>query len=50
MSWEELSKLSGVEKRTMYDWRMGKSSIPQSIIILLDKKFHVSSPNPEKVF
>ncbi len=44
VSWGELAFMFGVAGRTLYEWRLGKSTIPADFVIFAKKRFKVGSP------
>lgn len=46
--WSEIAFKIGINERTLYDWRNGRTSIPQNYIGLFNKKFSVNSPSPKE--
>lgn len=44
---DELASLFGVVSRSFRDWKRGKYAIPQRIVEIANRKFHVSLPYPK---
>lgn len=49
LSWDKISTQANIEKRTLYAWRHGVTSIPESFTILILEKLSIPSPTPLKV-
>src|SRR3989344_2429782 len=49
LSWKDLSKICGVNDRSLRDWARAKYTPPQSIIIILSRKYHIDLPKEYKL-
>jgi DNA-binding XRE family transcriptional regulator len=46
---KELAKLVGINRRSYYDWKKGRSSPPLKTVLFLSKKFEVSLPEKKEI-
>lgn len=49
LSWQEIADSLKISKRTLFDYRIGKYTIPDDLTIRIKSKFNVSIPTPDKI-